>query len=466
MLAAALLMAATGLGFAGVDGFWPLLLIAFVGTLNPSGGDVSVFLPLEHTVLAHVVADEERTAVFARYSFVGAFFGALGALVGAVDWFAPDHFAGDDATISFRTVRRARAAHVLLYRDLSPKAEAGTDSPPAPLGPSRRGSTGWQPCFRSMPSAGGSSSTPCWRSGSSERFGLSVATIGAIFFVTSLCSAVSYFSAVPLAQRFGLVNTMVFTHLPSNLFLILTAFAPTIWIAFGLLIVRGLLSQMDVPTRSSYVMAVVSPEERPAAASVTAVPRSLASALAPLLSGWLLTVSLFGWPLVLAGALKAAYDLALLWQFSKVKPPEEVAATPASRRGDRGGFGAGLQPRRVITRLGQQPVAECGDLGKGRRRLRAHDPVGLGQRQRDGEGPHQTPVNQVPGRQGRAGKGDPLTVNGGVDEHAGTVQHGPVHRAGVANAGRLKPPRPTLPVLHVQQRVLQDVGGHAHGARS
>src|SRR5215208_5046539 len=116
---------------------------------------------------------------------------------------------------------------------------------------------------------------------------------------------------------------MVFTHLPSNLFLILTAFAPTIWVAFGLLILLGLLSQMDVPTRSSDVMAVVQPEERPAAASVTAVPRSLSSAVAPLLSGWLLTVSPFGWPLVLAGALKAAYDLALLRRFAKVKPPEE-----------------------------------------------------------------------------------------------------------------------------------------------
>ena len=104
---------------------------------------------------------------------------------------------------------------------------------------------------------------------------------------------------------------------------ILTAFAPTIWVAFGLLILRGLLSQMDVPTRSSYVMAVVRPEERPAAASVTAVPRSLASALAPLLAGWMLTVSPFGWPLVLAGALKTVYDLALLWQFSSIKPPEE-----------------------------------------------------------------------------------------------------------------------------------------------
>ena len=211
----------------------------------------------------------------------------------------------------------------MLYRHLSPKVEAGTDSPPAPLGPSR-GIVYRLAALFSVDAFGGglviNALLTLWLS---ERFGIGVATIGAIFFVTSLCSAVSYFAAVPLARRFGLINTMVFTHLPSSLFLILTAFAPTIWIAFGLLILRSLLSQMDVPTRSSYVMAVVRPEERPAAASVTAVPRSLASAVAPLLSGWLLTVSPFGWPLVLAGTLKAAYDLALLWQFSAIKPPEE-----------------------------------------------------------------------------------------------------------------------------------------------
>ncbi|QRM34504.1 MFS transporter [Microvirga sp. VF16] len=324
LLAAALLMLATGLGFAGIEAFWPLLVIAFVGTLNPSGGDVSVFLPLEHTVLSHIVADEERTAAFARYSFVGAFFGALGALsVGVVDWLAAIVAPGTTSAVLFSLYGLLGLLTFLLYRDLSPQAEAGTDNPPAPLSPSR-GIVYRLAALFSVDAFGGglviNALLTIWLS---ERFGIGVATIGAILFVTSLCSAVSYFAAVPLARRFGLVNTMVFTHLPSNLFLILTAFAPTIWIAFGLLILRSLLSQMDVPARSSYVMAVVRPEERPAAASVTAVPRSLASAVAPLLSGWLLTVSPFGWPLVLAGTLKAAYDLTLLRQFSAVKPPEE-----------------------------------------------------------------------------------------------------------------------------------------------
>ncbi|MGF9760356.1 MFS transporter [Microvirga sp. 0TCS3.31] len=324
LLAAGLLMAVTGLGFAGLEGFWALLVIAFVGTLNPSGGDVSIFLPLEHTVIAHVVADEERTAVFARYSFAGAFFGALGALsVGVVDWLAPVMAPSTTVAALFGLYGGIGLLTCLLYRNLSPEAEPGTHSPPAPLGPSR-GIVYRLAMLFSLDAFGGglviNALLALWLS---ERFGLEVSTIGVIFFVTSLCSAVSYFAAVPLARRFGLINTMVFTHLPSSLFLILTAFAPTIWIAFGLLILRSLLAQMDVPTRSSYVMAVVQPEERPAAASVTAVPRSLASALAPLLSGWLLTVSPFGWPLVLAGTLKALYDLTLLRQFSAIKPPEE-----------------------------------------------------------------------------------------------------------------------------------------------
>jgi MFS family permease len=324
LLAASLLMAATGLGFAGIEAFWPLLVIAFVGTLNPSGGDVSVFLPLEHTVVSHVVADADRTAAFARYSFVGAFFGALGALsVGSVDWLAPVIAPSATVIALFGLYAAIGLLTFFLYRHLSPQVEAGTDNPPAPLGPSR-GIVFRLAALFSVDAFGGglviNALLTIWLS---ERFGIGVATIGAIFFVTSLCSAVSYFAAVPLAKRFGLINTMVFTHLPSSVFLILTAFAPTIWTAFGLLILRSLLSQMDVPTRSSYVMAVVRPEERPAAASVTAVPRSLASAVAPLLSGWLLTLSPFGWPLVLAGTLKAAYDLTLLRQFSAIKPPEE-----------------------------------------------------------------------------------------------------------------------------------------------
>ncbi len=324
LLAASLLMAATGFGFTAVEGFWPLALIAFVGTLNPSSGDVSVFLPLEHTVLTQSVPDRERTSTFARYSFVGSVVAALGALAaGAVDWLSPVVDRGTLIEGFFALYGGLGLASFLLYRGLSPAAETPGDRPPLPLGPSRRRVFGLAALFALDAFGGGFVVNALLALWLFTRFELDLATTGTIFFVTGLCSAASYFAAVPLARRFGLVNTMVFTHLPANVFLVLTAFAPTVGVAFGLLILRSLLSQMDVPTRSSYVMAVVEPAERPAAASVMAVPRSLATALAPLLSGWLMSVSSFGWPLVIAGVLKISYDLLLLRRFSAVRPPEE-----------------------------------------------------------------------------------------------------------------------------------------------
>jgi len=147
-----------------------------------------------------------------------------------------------------------------------------------------------------------------------QRFALSVATAAAIFFWASICSAVSFLIAVPVSKRFGLINTMVFTHLPANFFLMALPFAPNLPIAIALLLARGLLQQMDVPTRTSYVMAVVTPEERPAAASATAVPRSLAAAVSPLFAGYLFALSSFGWPLIIGGGLKVLYDVLLLVQ--------------------------------------------------------------------------------------------------------------------------------------------------------
>ena len=169
-------------------------------------------------------------------------------------------------------------------------------------------------------------------------------TAASILFWSSIFSAISFLLAVPISERFGLVNTMVFTHLPSNIFLILVPLAPNLATAIGLLIARSALSQMDVPTRSSYVMAVVTPQERPAAASFTAVPRSFASAISPLIASYLLTLSGFGWPLIIGGSLKAIYDLLLWAKFRRLRPPEEVdaavSATPpitkvASARADR-----------------------------------------------------------------------------------------------------------------------------------
>jgi MFS family permease len=332
LLTAGLLMAATGLGFGAFREFWPLLLVAFVGTINPSGGDVSVFLPMEHTVIAQSVPDQERTGAFARYSFVGSIGAALGALaISALDWLEALLTGIDVGGTLFLVYGAIGLATLLLYVCL-PETRSAEALVPAALGPSRRRVYGLAALFSVDAFGGGfivNSLLALWLF---ERFGLSVATAGLIFFATGVCSSLSYFAAARLAARFGLVNTMVFTHLPSSIFLVLTAFMPTLPAAVALLVLRSLLSQMDVPTRSSYVMAVVEPAERPAAASVTAVPRSLAASLSPALAGWMLAASPFGWPLVCAGALKIAYDLALLRRFQDIRPPEETGAdgSPAS----------------------------------------------------------------------------------------------------------------------------------------
>jgi MFS family permease len=275
LLAAALLMAATGLCFAGLDAFWPLLLVAFIGTINPSSGDVSVFLPLEHTLIAHLAPDRDRTAIFARYSLVGSLGTALGALAaGGLEWIDRVVPPGTATKTMFLVYGAIGLATWWLYSGL-PDVRSPEEHRTVRLGSSRRRVYGLAALF-SVDSFGGgfvvNSLLALWLF---ERFGLSIATTGTIFFATGLCSAVSYLLAVPLSRRFGLINTMVFTHLPSSVLLILAALAPSVPLAVGFLVLRSLLSQMDVPTRSSYVMAIVEPLERPAAASLTAVPRSL-----------------------------------------------------------------------------------------------------------------------------------------------------------------------------------------------
>ena len=326
LLAASVLMAATGAGFAIVTAFWPLLVIAFVGTMNPTSGDASIFQPLEQTVLTQTIAPRRRTALFARYSVIGSLAGAVGVLAAS----APDIAAawvGCDRVTAMRVMFGVYAAlgivSMLLYRPLSPAVEAAEAAPQAPLGQSRRLVYGLAALF-GMDSFGTGflvqSLLALWLY---QTFQVSVSTAAAILFWSGVCSAVSYLVAVPIAERIGLINTMVFTHLPSNIFLMLIPFAPDLGTAIGLLLARSALSQMDVPTRASYVMAVVRPEERPAAASITAVPKVFAWAAGSMISGYLLTVSAFGWPLLIGGAVKAVYDILLLIKFSEVRPPEE-----------------------------------------------------------------------------------------------------------------------------------------------
>ncbi len=321
MLAAALLMAATGLAFASIQTFWPLLLVAFVGTLNPSSGDVSIFLPLEHAKLAaaseaatNAPSDPaSRTDVFARYALTGALCAALGALAsGLLDRVVA--IAGIDRLTALRGMFLLYGVIGLavwrLYGRL-PGADDSVGEKPAPLSQSRAVVVKLAALFSVDSFAGGlvvNSLLALWLF---QRFGLSLAAAGMFFFASGLLGSASQLAAPRLARRIGLVNTMVLTHIPASLCLICAAFAPRVELALGLLLVRALVSSMDVPARSAFVMSVVQPHERAAAASFTAVPRSLASAISPVLAGWLFQSGWAAAPLVACGVLKIAYDLAL-----------------------------------------------------------------------------------------------------------------------------------------------------------
>lgn len=314
LCAAALLMAATGVAFAGQSGFWPLLIVAFVGTLNPSAGDVSVFLPLEHARLAALAEGAARTRTFARYTVTGSLAVACGALLAAVPAWLAAH-GGIDVLAAMRAMFVLYGVVGLgvwmLYRRLPAPEVAATQTASAPLGPSRSVVVRLALLFSIDAFAGGlivNSLLALWLA---TRFGLSTAQAGAFFFWAGLLTTASQWLAPRVAERFGLLNTMVFTHIPSSLCLIGAAFAPTLPLALALLFLRSALSQMDVPTRSAFVMAVVTPPERPAAASFTAVPRSLAAALAPTFGGALFAAGVLAAPLALCGLLKIGYDLAL-----------------------------------------------------------------------------------------------------------------------------------------------------------
>ena len=324
LLGAALLMAATGAGFAGLSSFAPLLVVAFLGTLNPGAGDVSVFLPLEHARLAGLAqTSADRTTLFARYSLAGSLSAAFGALaVGVPAWLA--------ARAGWAMVDALRAMFVLyaaiggviwaLYRRLPlPVAGTAQGAAPTPLGPSRAVVVKLAALFSVDAFAGGlvlNSLVSLWLM---QRFGLSLTAAGAFFFWSGLASAASQLAAPWLARRIGLLNTMVFTHIPANLCLIAAALAPTLPVALALLLLRALLSQMDVPTRTAYVMSVVTPAERAAAASFTTVPRSLASAASPVLAGALFASGWLAAPLLLCGVLKIGYDLTL-WRACRGHP--------------------------------------------------------------------------------------------------------------------------------------------------
>jgi MFS family permease len=333
LLVGAFATVATGIAFPATEQLVLILLIAFVGTMNPSSGDIGLFVPLEHAMLAREAPDHDRTRIFAHYSLIGGLSSAAGALAAATPTalvsVGVSHIDALKAMFYFYAALGLVAAGIYRYLPHAPPQEVA--SRPVALGPSKGIVYKLAALFSLDAFAGGfavQSLVALWLF---ERFGLSLTAASLFFFWSNVLAAFSYPVAARLSKSFGLVNTMVFTHIPSSLCLILAAFSTNLLAVLGLLLARSALSQMDVPTRTSYVMAVVTPPERPAAASVTAVPRSLASSLSPALAGALLTTSFTGLPLVVCGMLKIIYDLSLLYSFRHTKPPEERISGQFSR---------------------------------------------------------------------------------------------------------------------------------------
>src|SRR3984893_8677524 len=296
LISSAGLMTATGIALSIVDSYALLLVVAFVGSVNPSGGSASSFVPVEHAVLTRETADAERTKAFARYSLVGGLASAGGALAAAM----PELFTRTNWSelsgikAMFWIYAMLGLVGGLLYTRIPRRPPPTQHDLAQALGPSRTIVYKLAALFSLDAFAGGfvvQSLLALWLF---ERFDLSLSAASLFFFWSGLLSAFSFPVAASLSTRFGLVNTMVFTHIPSSLCLILAAFAPSLTMALGLLLVRAALSQMDVPTRSSYVMAVVTEAERTAAASFTSVPRSLAASLSPAIAGALFSFIMAG----------------------------------------------------------------------------------------------------------------------------------------------------------------------------
>ncbi len=331
LLLGAALMVAGGIAFLLTRRPELLMLAAIVGVISPSGSEVGPFLSIEQAALSHLVSDQQRTRMFAWYNLAGSTATALGALAGGWITQIAQHRGMTDLD-SYRVVLAGyAAAGVILaafFTRLSPAIEASPAESSAPsssrFGLHRSGGVvaRLSALFALDAFAGGFVLQSVMAYWFHTRFGASPATLGSLFFVANLLAAASSLMAHRIAARFGLVNTMVFTHLPSNVLLILVPMMPSMGSAMGLLLVRFLISQMDVPTRQSYTMAVVAPDERAAAAGITGIARSLGAGLAPIVGGaFLLTGS--GAPFFVAGGLKIVYDLLLYRAFRRMPAPTD-----------------------------------------------------------------------------------------------------------------------------------------------
>jgi MFS family permease len=330
----ALLMAAAGVVFAGTTGFILLLVAATLGVISPSGSEVGPFLPIEQAALTEVTPAERRTSIYAWYNLTGSVATAVGALVAGFV-VGGLRSAGWSDVDAYRVILLSYAIRGLVLIPIVRMVSPAVEVPPVDTSIARqlglhksRGIVGRLAALFALDAFGGGliiqSLLAFWFH---QRFGLPVEILGAIFFVANLLAAVSALAAARIAARIGLINTMVFTHLPSNVLLMLVPLMPTVELAILVLLARFSISQMDVPTRQSYTMAVVEPDERSAAAGVTGIARTTGAALSPLIAAPLFAVpGLAAVPFFLAGGLKIVYDLALWRAFRQRRPPEEAKA--------------------------------------------------------------------------------------------------------------------------------------------
>lgn len=343
LIVGGLLMGLAGIAFVSTGNLLLLIIAATIGVISPSGNEIGPFLPIEQAALSQVVSDQRRTDVFAWYNLVGSFSTALGALAGGLIAGAAQHLGWTGAAVYrpvLLTYAGLGAALIGGFALLSSavEANAGQESKPparAVLGlhRSRRTVVKLSLLF-SLDAFGGGfviqSVIAYWFH---VRYQLEPAALGAIFLFANLFAGVSALAAGALARRIGLVNTMVFTHLPSNVLLILVPLMPDVYWAIGVLLLRFSISQMDVPTRQAYTMAVVRPDERSAAAGVTAVARSVGASISPMLATVLVsTAGLMSVPFLLAGGLKIVYDLLLYRAFASHRTEAEEPSAPGSIR--------------------------------------------------------------------------------------------------------------------------------------
>lgn len=333
----AVLMLGGGAVMGGTDVYWLLILAAILGVISPTGGEVGPFLAIEQACLAQVIPDQERTRIFAWSHVTGFTANALGALTGGTLAMGLQH-AGWTPLESYRALIWFYAACGLGLLWLFARLGKEVEVKPAASDQTKFLPASWHGLHQSkarvaklsalftLDAAGGGfivqSFVAYWFH---QKFGADPGTLGGLFFTATLFSGLSALVAVPLAKRFGLLNTMVFTHLPSNVLLMLVPFMPTFGLAAAVLLARHLISQMDVPTRQSYVNAIVPPEERSAANGITTTVRQFGTAIGPVIAGPLLAVpALASWCFVIGGGLKGIYDLVIWRTFNQVKPPEET----------------------------------------------------------------------------------------------------------------------------------------------